>query len=217
MESPIKNVAVVGGTGYIGKYIVQGLVDAGLNVTVLTRNPSSESHVFPRGVSVLAYDVTFESLVRCFTGQQVVVSAVSATAIETQASMIDAAVEAKVSRFIPSEYGTDPRENLTCEIPAFKKKKEFYRYLVKNAIQQGIDYTAIATGPFLDGKQLEAFWGFDVASRTVKAWDESKADVRISTTAPHILGLAIGKILGDRDTPGFAKQTMTIHSATITQ
>lgn len=59
------------------------------------------------GATFATSDYTYESLVEIFTGQEAVVSAVAAgPPIAAQKGMVDAAIQAGVRRFIPSEYGS---------------------------------------------------------------------------------------------------------------
>ncbi|KAI5303868.1 hypothetical protein KEM56_007109 [Ascosphaera pollenicola] len=216
-DSNIRNVAVFGGTGYIGKPIVRALANAGFTVSVFTRTTQADTSFFPESVNVVTYDITPESIVGLLKNQDAVVSALSSSAMDAQRYILDAVVEAGVRRFIPSEYSTDPRETVSSEIiPSFGKKKDFYSYLVENADMRRIEYTAIATGPFLDCMHLKNFWGFDATTRTATVWDAKRANVRIATTRIEDLAEAIAKVLSPELADRFANQTVSIHSATIT-
>ncbi|KAI5294823.1 hypothetical protein KEM52_003089 [Ascosphaera acerosa] len=217
MAKEVKNVIVIGGTGYIGKFIVQGLVKAGFNVSVLTRASKVAEHQFPEGVTPVPYEPdSKDSLVKAFTGQDVVVSALAQTALASEYLMIDAAVEAGVPRFLPSEYGTDPQEMVTRDkLSTFKAKKEVFDYLVKVAEEGKIEYTAFATGPFLDPLHLGSFWGFDLKTNTATAWDEKKADMIVSTTRCADVGDAVAKSLTPALYERFANQVVAIQNTKI--
>ncbi|EHK47124.1 hypothetical protein TRIATDRAFT_306844 [Trichoderma atroviride IMI 206040] len=113
-----RNIAVLGGTGQVGRPIVKALIDAGFNVTVVTRNSSFNSEE-TNGAIFVTSDYTYGSLVKIFTGQVAVVSAVAARPpIAAQKVMVDAAIQAGVKRFIPSEYGSG---SIAQPIEDFKK------------------------------------------------------------------------------------------------
>jgi putative NADH-flavin reductase len=103
MEAQIRNVIVLGASGSVGPTIVDALVKAGFNVTVLSRESSTKT--FPCGIKVIRTDYTRKSLVSAFINQDTVISAISSVSTQMQISLIDAAIEAGVRRFIPSEYG----------------------------------------------------------------------------------------------------------------
>ncbi|KAK4084351.1 uncharacterized protein Triagg1_831 [Trichoderma aggressivum f. europaeum] len=101
-----RNIAVLGGTGRIGRPIVKALIDAGFNVTVVTRSLGSNPKE-ANGVTFVTNDYTYESPVEILTGKEAVVSAVAAgPPIAAQKVMVDAAIQAGAKRFIPSEYGS---------------------------------------------------------------------------------------------------------------
>ena len=105
-----KTIVVAGGTGGIGQHIVGGIVAAKkFTVKVLTRqDPSSASDLTAKGVEVIKVDyANHEQLVRALRGvHTVIVSLISmdASCIESQVNLLNAALEAKVKRFAPSEW-----------------------------------------------------------------------------------------------------------------
>jgi len=70
-------ILVAGGTGRLGTLVVQHLVDRGLDVRILTRDPARAAHLAGEHVSVVRGDVTDrDSLVSAMEGIAVAVSAV---------------------------------------------------------------------------------------------------------------------------------------------
>ncbi|KAL7946834.1 hypothetical protein V8C42DRAFT_343752 [Trichoderma barbatum] len=67
----------VWGTGQVGRSLVKALIDAEFNVTVVTQSSGSIPKEI-NGAIFLTSDYTYESLVKIFTGQEAVVSAVAA-------------------------------------------------------------------------------------------------------------------------------------------
>lgn len=64
--------------------------------------------------------------------------------------MIDAAVEAGVRRFLPSEYGVDNTNPAARELsPVFEKKGATIEYL-QSEEGSGLEWTAVPTGMWLD-------------------------------------------------------------------
>ncbi|KAL9418125.1 hypothetical protein AB3S75_041026 [Citrus x aurantiifolia] len=107
----------IGGTGYIGKFIVEASVKAGHPTFVLVREstvsgPSKSQlldHFKNLGVNFLVGDVlNHESLVKAIKQVDVVISTVGHTLIADQVKIIAAIKEAgNVKRFFPSEFGND--------------------------------------------------------------------------------------------------------------
>ncbi|XP_027360914.1 isoflavone reductase homolog TP7-like [Abrus precatorius] len=146
-------ILVLGGTGYIGKFIVEASTKAGHPTIVLVR----ESTVFhPKklqliesfissGVTVLYGDITdHESLVKTIKQVDVVISTVGGAQIDDQMKIIAAIKEAgNIKRFLPSEFGLDVDHHSAIEPAAssFEKKVK-----IRRAIEaEGIPYTYICS------------------------------------------------------------------------
>jgi hypothetical protein len=102
-------------------------------------------------------DVDFtsvESLAEPLKGQDAIVSTVAAVAIPLQKNMIDAAIIARVKRFVPSEYGSDLDNKHTRQNPVFAEKVKIQEYLMEKAKSSDLTYTFVYNGPFLD-------WGLE--------------------------------------------------------
>jgi hypothetical protein len=128
------------------------LIDAGFNVTVVTRSSSFNPEGI-NGATFVTSDYTYESLVEIFTGQEAVVSAVAAgPPIAAQKAMVDAAIQAGVRRFIPSEYGSS---SIAQPIEDFKKlmapKSELIGYLQEKCrLHPEFSWTCLSGGALLD-------------------------------------------------------------------
>ncbi|KFY10925.1 hypothetical protein V491_07404, partial [Pseudogymnoascus sp. VKM F-3775] len=120
----IKNVAVAAASGNLGPSILKALVDSNLfSITVLTR-PSS-NHKFPPSVTVLPVDYSSTtSLTSALTGQDAVIALFGAETLTLQLPLLDAAIAAGVTRFIPSEFGSDTLNEHVKGLPVFAKKIE---------------------------------------------------------------------------------------------
>lgn len=105
------------------------------------------------GATFVTSDYSYESLVNILTGQEAVVSAVAAgPPIAAQKVMVDAAIQARVRRFIPSEYGSS---SIAQPIEDFKKimapKTEMIGYLwEKCRLHPQFSWTCLSGGALFD-------------------------------------------------------------------
>lgn len=91
-------------------------------------------------------DLSFDSLVSIFTGQDAVISVVGATGIGEQKSYVDAAVKASVKRFFPSEFGVNGQSEAVKELtPFFSMKQDLLDYLVTKE-KDGLTWTGVIVG-----------------------------------------------------------------------
>ena len=104
---------VVGATGHLGRHLVQAAGRRGDEVHVLLRPATRRD---PEKTKALGADVVIhegdlsdrESLVRACRAVDGVISAVGSMQVGEQHALVDAAREAGVKRFIPSDFGLDP-------------------------------------------------------------------------------------------------------------
>ncbi|KAK6540433.1 hypothetical protein TWF694_009228 [Orbilia ellipsospora] len=192
MASTLKNVAIIGASGSIGKIILGGLIDsAQFNVTAISRNTSDVT--FPSGVAVIKTDFSDEGLVAAFKGQDVVISAVGATAFGEQKKLVDAALRAGVKRFIPSEFSVSSQNQAVLQLlPLFAQKKELVDYL-RSKESEGLTWTGLATSGLLDWGIENGFLEFDLANRTATIWDGGNKS--FTCTNEKQLGQAVVSVL----------------------
>lgn len=147
----LTKVAVAGATGNLGPTLTKELVDAGLEVTILSRTGKKPDTV-TSDVKVATVDyASKDSLVAALKGHDAVVSILPDH--NAQNPLIDAAIAAGVKRFIPSEFGGNVSGNdKTASLPVFQGKKNTQEYL--KAQGDAISWTLVVTGPFLD-------WGLE--------------------------------------------------------
>ena len=129
---------------------MQALLDAGFNVTALTRIDSTSS-VLP-GAKVHKTDYSSsESIAEAFKGQDAVVSTIATAALAQQQAVVDAAIKAGVKRLIPSEFGVD-----TTRVQGGAKKilgaKIALQGVLAKAAEENPDFswTGLSTGMFFD-------------------------------------------------------------------
>ncbi|XWS62774.1 hypothetical protein CRYUN_Cryun06bG0039600 [Craigia yunnanensis] len=149
-------ILVIGGTGYIGKFIVEASAKAGHPTFVLVRestlsNPA-KSNIIDNfktlGVNFVHGDLyDHESLVKAIKQVDVVISAVGHARLVDQDKIIAAIKEAgNVKRFLPSEFGNDVDRVHAVEPAktAFATKAK-----IRRAIEaEGIPYTYVSSNFF---------------------------------------------------------------------
>ncbi|KFX89504.1 hypothetical protein V490_06979 [Pseudogymnoascus sp. VKM F-3557] len=188
----IKNVAIAGAGGNLGPSVLKVLLASNLfTITILTR-PSSK-HEFPSNVTVIPVDYNSPaSLASALAGQDAVVSFFGSESIPEQAPLLEAAIAAGVTRFIPSDFGSDTHNELVKGLAVYAGKIEIQDAVAERAARGLIEYTQIITGPFLD-------WGFtngvlaDLGKKSVKLVDGG--DRPISGTTREHIGTAVLGVL----------------------
>ncbi|KAL4749341.1 hypothetical protein BDW72DRAFT_204885 [Aspergillus terricola var. indicus] len=121
-----------------------------------------------------------------------VVSLLPHTAPDKQTNLIQAAVAAGVSRFIPSEFGSDLDNPVNRAAPTYKGKVTTQELLKGLAAENKISYTIIYNGAFLDWGLTHGF-PIDIDKRTAVLHDGGER-VYSTTTQPTI-GNAVVSVL----------------------
>ncbi|XP_021284233.1 isoflavone reductase-like protein [Herrania umbratica] len=149
-------VLIIGGTGYIGKFIVEASAKEGHPTFALVRKSAVSDPVKGKlidnfkslGVQLLYGDLyDHESLVKAIKQVDVVISAVGHMQIADQVKIIAAIKEAgNVKRFLPSEFGNDADRVHAVE-PA--KSAFAIKAQIRRAIEaEGIPYTYVPANCF---------------------------------------------------------------------
>ncbi|KAH9656731.1 Phenylcoumaran benzylic ether reductase 1 [Citrus sinensis] len=149
-------ILFIGGTGYIGKFIVEASAKAGHPTFVLVRestlsDPSKSQlldHFKKLGVNLVIGDVlNHESLVKAIKQVDVVISTVGHTLLGDQVKIIAAIKEAgNIKRFFPSEFGND-----VDRVHAVEPAKSAFatKAKIRRAVEaEGIPYTYVASNFF---------------------------------------------------------------------
>lgn len=141
-------------------------------MTVLTRQESTASFPATAKVQRVDYD-SKASLVAALQGQDAVVSTIGGAALAKQQLLIDAAVEAGVQRFLPSEFGSDTTNPKAAALPVFRAKVEARKTLADRAAAANpagsFSYTALITGPLLGWAVTEGF--MSIANKRASLYD----------------------------------------------
>ena len=106
--------------------------------------------MFPDTITVHKTDYSKASLIKVFRGFDAVVSAVASFSVDQQSNIVDAAVEAGVKRFLPSEYGVDSSVPQYVEhVPWVKAKRDTIAHLRTKENTQ-LSWTALCVGAWFD-------------------------------------------------------------------
>ncbi|KAJ5970637.1 uncharacterized protein N7479_000555 [Penicillium vulpinum] len=192
MASYLKNVAIIGASGRIGRIILDSLdASSQFEITVISRKESNAN--FPPSVTALKTDYSDKDLEALFKGKDVVISAVGASAFGEQKKFVDAAIRAGVKRFIPSEFSANSQNDAVLQLlPLFEQKKELVEYL-KSKETDGLTWTGIAASGLFDWGLANGFLGFDITSHTATIWDGG--DKSFTLTNQKALGEAVASVL----------------------
>ncbi|KAL7272792.1 hypothetical protein RUND412_004379 [Rhizina undulata] len=210
----VKNVALVGATGNLGPSILAALRESSYNVTVLTRAGSTSTQNLPSDVTVVSVDYdNHASVVEALRGQDALVVTIGAAGIVLQRKIIDAAVEAGVKRYIPSEFGGDTSNEKASKLAVFKAKVETREYLKALAKEGKIEWSGITNGGFFDWGLKVGFLGFNKATKTARIYDGGKRHFSVTKLAD--VGRAVAGILAH---PAETRNRLVyVHSASVTQ
>ncbi|CAK7339448.1 unnamed protein product [Dovyalis caffra] len=149
-------ILLIGGTGYIGKFIVEASVKAGHPTFLLVREATLSSpaksvlinNFKNLGVNFLIGDLLdYESLAKAIKQVDVVISAIAYDQLENQNKIIAAIKEAgNIKRFFPTEFGNDvDRAHAVEPATALIDTKAKIRRAIE---AEGIPYTYVASNSF---------------------------------------------------------------------
>jgi uncharacterized protein YbjT (DUF2867 family) len=216
-----KTVLVAGATGNLGEKIAQVLLQKGVNVRVLVRNTSNTEKIkdlAALGATVFRVDTWCVSAIKpACEGVSCVVSALSGlreVIIDAQKILLDAAVAAKVPRFIPSDFSLDFTKFSVGENRNLDWRREFHQYLDQSPIAA----TTIFNGAFADmltgqmplilfKQKMVLHWGdanHPLCFTTVKDTAIFTANAALDANTPRFL-----RIAGDLQSPSEIQATVS--------
>ncbi|KAI0430096.1 hypothetical protein F5Y09DRAFT_356285 [Xylaria sp. FL1042] len=194
MSSLIRNVAVVGASGNLGRFVVTELLDAGFTVTALTREGSTAT--FPAGVASKTVDYSsVGSLTAALDGQDALVSTIATAAVAGQQPLVDAAVAAGVKRIIPSEFGLNTRFLGKDPVATILQGKiKTLNYIHEKWKQNpSFTWTGISTGLFFDWTFQPSPNGFDKTTKTATIYDSGNEPFQATNLT--LIGKAVAAVL----------------------
>ena len=131
-----KVILIAGATGNLGNKIVDELLKLNTIVKVLVRSQTDEKKIqnlASKNVEIYKVDVyTIEEIALVCKGVDCVVSVLAGfedTIVDTQKILVQAAIKAKVPRFIPSDFSTDFRNLIYGKNRNLDFRKKFHDYL----------------------------------------------------------------------------------------
>ncbi|KAI1416454.1 NmrA-like family protein [Hypoxylon sp. FL1857] len=200
--APLRKVALVGasttGMANLGSFVLEELkADPTFEVTVVSRKSSATA---PDGVKVLklADDLPQSELEKAFAGQDAVVMTTNFQVFGQEGKFIDAAIKAGVKRFIPSEFGSNTRnQNTLAMFPMMGAKAKVVSEL-KAKEGEGLTWTAICAGMIADTGLTTGFFGYDLKEHTATIWEDGNQKFSSSTRAN--IGKAICGVLKHPET-----------------
>lgn len=185
-------IGLVGATGNLGPSILKALLDAGFEVTILSREGSKSTDSIPSHANQKIVKVNFDSvdsITAALKGIDGVVSNVASHALPSQKLMIDAAIAAGVKRFIPSDFGSDISVPANQKVPFNAPKLDIHNYIVeKTKTHPNFSYTFVTNGPFFDWCLQVGIFG-DLKNHTMTLWDGG--NTKFSTTTLASVGKTV--------------------------
>ena len=199
MASPI--IVLAGGTGDLGGRIARELVERGATVRALVRPNASAgatAALVATGVTVVPVEPGDEpGIATACTDAKCVVSALNGlrdVIIDRQEVLLDAAVRAKVPRFIPSDFSLD----FTKTDPGGNRNLDLRREFLERAARAPIKLTSILNGAFMDmlGAEMPIIQS---KLRRVLYWESADQPLDF-TTKDNVAAFTAAAAL-ERDTP----------------
>jgi nucleoside-diphosphate-sugar epimerase len=148
-----KIIVVAGATGNLGGKIVKALLALDIEVRAIVRLETDLKKIkdlAQKGVKVFQVDTSNQSEIsthcigaHCFVSA---LAGLSETVIDAQRIFLDAAVQANVPRFIPSDYSSDFTNLNEGQNRNLDFRRTFHKYLDESPIKA----TTIFNGPFMD-------------------------------------------------------------------
>lgn len=150
--SQSRRIAIVGGTGNVGKPIVEAISKhpARHTLTLISRQESTAPASLDGSVRVIKGDYSsVDFFASALAGQDVLVITLSFMADgDLQARLIRAAAQASVPWILPTEFGSDnSREQISNLMPGMTTVKKQYRDLI---VELGVSsFIGIVTNPWI--------------------------------------------------------------------
>ncbi len=148
-----KIIVIAGATGNLGGKIATALLAKGAEVRAIVRletEPKKIKDLEEKGVKVFQVDTNNKSEISKYCiGAHCLISALAGlkeTIIDAQRIFLDAAIEAHVPRFIPSDYSSDFTNLKEGQNRNLDFRRAFHQYLETTSVKA----TTIFNGPFMD-------------------------------------------------------------------
>lgn len=213
MAQKLTNVMAMGAGGLFGSEVFAALTsEPSFNISILTRKSSKST--FPSKYKVIQVDDDYplNQLVDAFRGQDALVSTLPGRPYTVHLRMIDAAIQAGVKRFIPSEYGNNTCPAAAELVSLYGDKAKVIDYL-KAKEETGLTWTAIHTGQFFDWGLEDGWLDYYLKEKRTLVYDSG--DRPWSTTNIGTAAAAVAKVLLKPDET--KNKPIFVASFTVTQ
>jgi hypothetical protein len=137
-------------SGNFGAPITAALIEAGFELTIISRSESAAT--FPPGIRVIKVEYTTENLIAALCGQDAAVCVVGPAGIHHQIAMIDAAEASGVKRFIVDDFGWGPSVRGLPEFHNVRAKRmaQWDHAKERAEANPGFSWTGISSGNPID-------------------------------------------------------------------
>ena len=203
MSAPL--IILAGATGNLGGLLASALVERGARVRAIVRHgsaPDKLARLKQEGAEIAEVDFdSIDGLAKACAGGACVVSALSGlreVIVDAQSRLLDAAVNAGVPRFIPSDYCID----FTKLEPGTNRNLDLRREFHVRLDRAPIEATSIFNGAFMDmltGQAPIILFKF----KRVLYWND--ADVRMDFTTREDTAAYTAEAALDPTTPRFLR------------
>lgn len=200
-----KKIVIAGATGNLGGKIVQALLNNGAEVTAITRSETDKNKIrdlSEKGVTVCQVNpLDVSEIATCCEGADCVVSALSGlreTIIDAQKILVDAAVQANVKRFIPSDYAIDFTNLVEGQNRNLDLRREFHRYIEGKPVKA----TTVFNGPFMELLTTDMPLIL-LKQRRILCWGNPEQVMEFTTT--HNIAEFTAKVAMDSDSPRYLR------------
>lgn len=174
-------ILVIGGTGYLGKKIIEQLLKHDVSIRALVRPGSDASDLEQKGVQVFRGDLTKpETLLAPLQGVDAVITSAigyskrkkgdSLASVDDigNRNLVDAASAMKIPRFVFTGILTADKAR---SVPHFWQKKLIEDYLE----QKGVPFVSLRPGAFLDQNPKWDFWASGLKKGKLSVLGSTKA------------------------------------------
>ncbi|MCJ1476707.1 hypothetical protein MMC13_005375 [Lambiella insularis] len=198
----IKNVAIVGAGGHMGKHLAEQLLKTGKHVVSAIARPSSTSKL-SEGLQVVRIDYSSEddtALVEALRGQQVFIITMSVAAPrDTVSKLVRAAAKAGVPYIMPNWFGHDAANDALCNDSMLTRSRDSICAEIKSL---GVSSYLMLVCNFwyefsLGGGPYR--YGFDFQKRSFVLFDGG--NVTINTSTWPQCGRAVANLLSLKELP----------------
>ncbi|KAK1997012.1 NAD(P)-binding protein [Colletotrichum falcatum] len=180
----IKKVAILGGTGALGKALIPALLKAGFEITCITR-PGNNGAVFPGVDFKTAEHTDTPALTEALNNHDAVVEAFNPAGATHQALILKAVLAAGVRHVITPDFSGNTFHPNVKDIFIFGPKLAAQQELERVVAESDgkLAWTAVVTGPWYDWAIEKGIFWIDKEKRTVTRYGSGNQKYSMSRHA----------------------------------